>query len=231
MSASRLVFENVTGGYGSTTIVRNLSGAAIAGEALCVLGRNGVGKSTLMKLLLGYLPCWNGRVLLDGEPIDGLDPSARHRAGLSYCPQERPVFDDLSVRDNLTLMRPSRRLTPFRRYFERFPILERRLGQHAGTLSGGEKKMLSLVRGLAEDQPVVLLDEPSEGVQWENILHMDALIAEKKAAGTAFIVVEQNLAFAERIADRYLVMDQGRIMLEGPRSQIDRSHVLAHLHV
>ncbi|MGA9321636.1 MAG: ATP-binding cassette domain-containing protein [Xanthobacteraceae bacterium] len=231
MSASRLVFENVTGGYGSTTIVRNLSGAAIAGEALCVLGRNGVGKSTLMKLLLGYLPCSNGRVLLDGEPIDRLDPSARHRAGLSYCPQERPVFDDLSVRDNLTLMRPSRRLTPFRRYFERFPILERRLSQHAGTLSGGEKKMLSLVRGLAEDRPVVLLDEPSEGVQWENILHMDALIAEKKAAGTAFIVVEQNLAFAERIADRYLVMDQGRIMLEGLRSQIDRSHVLAHLHV
>lgn len=231
MSALRLVFESVTGGYGSTTIVRDLSGRAIAGEALCVLGRNGVGKSTLMKLLLGYLPCWSGRVLLDGEPIDALDPSGRHHAGLSYCPQERPVFDELSVRDNLTLMRASRRLTPFRRYFDRFPILERRLHQHAGTLSGGEKKILSFVRGLAEDRPVVLLDEPSEGAQWENILHMEALITEKKAAGTAFIVVEQNLAFAERIADRYLVMDQGRAMLEGPRSQIERSHVLAHLHV
>jgi urea transport system ATP-binding protein len=231
MSASRLVFANVSGGYGSTTIVRDVSGAAISGEALCVLGRNGVGKSTLMKLLLGYLPCWNGQVLLDGEPIGALDPSARRRAGLSYCPQERPVFDDLSVRDNLTLTRASRRLTPFRRYFDRFPILERRLNQYAGTLSGGEKKMLSFVRGLAEDQPVVLLDEPSEGVQWENILHMHALIAEKKAAGTAFIVVEQNLAFAERIADRYLVIDQGRAMLEGPRAEIDRSHVLVHLHV
>jgi urea transport system ATP-binding protein len=231
MSTPRLVFDSVTGGYGSTMIVRDLSGKAIAGEALCVLGRNGVGKSTLMKLLLGYLRCWRGRVLLDGEPIDALDPSGRHHAGLSYCPQERPVFDDLSVRDNLTLMRASRRLTPFRRYFDRFPILERRLNQHAGTLSGGEKKMLSFVRGLAEDQPVVLLDEPSEGVQWENILHMEALIAEKKAAGTAFIVVEQNLAFAERMADQYLVMDQGRAMLEGPRSQIDRHRVLAHLHV
>jgi urea transport system ATP-binding protein len=231
MSASRLAFESITGGYGSTTIVRDLSGSAVAGEALCVLGRNGVGKSTLMKLLFGYLPCWNGQVLLDGEPIHPLDPSARHHAGLSYCPQERPVFDDLSVRDNLTLMRASRRLTPFRRYFDRFPILERRLSQHAGTLSGGEKKMLSFVRGLAEDRPVVLLDEPSEGVQWESILHMEALIAEKKAAGTAFIVVEQNLAFAERIADRYLVMDQGRAMLEGSRAEIDRSHVLAHLHV
>jgi ABC-type branched-subunit amino acid transport system ATPase component len=231
MSPPRLVFENVTGGYGSTTIVRELSGAARAGEVLCVLGRNGVGKSTLMKLLFGYLPCLSGRVLLDDKPIHGLDPSARHRLGMTYCPQERPVFDDLPVRDNLTLMRESRRLAPFRRYFDRFPILERRLGQHAGTLSGGEKQILSFVRGLAEDQPIVLLDEPSEGVQWESILHMEAFIAEKKAAGTAFVVVEQNLSFAERIADRYLVMDQGRAMLEGSPATIDRGQILAHLHV
>jgi urea transport system ATP-binding protein len=231
MSAVRLVFENVTGGYGSTTIVRDLSGAAVAGEVLCVLGRNGVGKTTLMKLLFGYLPCQAGRVLLNGTPIHGFDPAARRHAGVTYCPQERPVFDDLSVRDNLTLMRASRKLAPFRPYFDRFPILERRLTQHAGTLSGGEKKILSFVRGLAEDQPVVLLDEPSEGVQWENILHMQAFIAEKKALGTAFIVVEQNLAFAERIADRYLVMDQGRTMLAGSQEVIERSHILAHLHV
>ena len=143
MSLPRLRFEDLTGGYGSTTIVRDLAGAAIAGEALCVLGRNGVGKTTLMKLLTGYLPCVRGRVLLDEQPITALDPAARRRAGVSYCPQERPVFDDLSVRENLTLMRDSRKLAPFRRYFDRFPILERRLNQHAGTLSGGEKKMLS----------------------------------------------------------------------------------------
>ena len=231
MSASRLVFENVTGGYGSTTIVRDLSGSRDCRRGFVRPWPQRRRQVDADEALFGYLPCCSGRVLLDGEPIEALDPSARRRAGLSYCPQERPVFDDLSVRDNLTLMRASRRLTPFRRYFDRFPILERRLSQHAGTLSGGEKKMLSFVRGLAEDQPVMLLDEPSEGVQWENILHMDALIAEKKAAGTAFIVVEQNLAFAERIADRYLVMDQGRAMLEGSRSEIDRSHVLAHLHV
>src|SRR5207244_3463109 len=106
----------------------------------------------------------------------------RRALGISYCPQERPVFDDLSVRDNLTLMRADRGLAPFADYFARFPILERRLEQHAGTLSGGEKKVLSFVRGLAEAQPAVLLDEPSEGVQWENILHMAALIAEKKAS-------------------------------------------------
>jgi urea transport system ATP-binding protein len=231
MTAARLLFEGVTGGYGSTTIVRDLSGAAMSGEVLCVLGRNGVGKTTLMKLLFGYLPCLRGRVSLDGKPLEALDPSSRRRMGMTYCPQERPVFDDLSVRDNLTLMRKSRELGPFRPYFDRFPILERRLSQHAGTLSGGEKKMLSFVRGLAEDQPVVLLDEPSEGVQWENILHMQAGIAEKKGTGTAFIVVEQNLAFAERIADRYLVMDQGRVVLGGTPAEIDRAHILARLHV
>ena len=231
MSAARIAFAGVAGGYGDTMIVRNLSGAVGAGEVLCVLGRNGVGKTTLMKLLFGYLPCRAGRVVFDGVPLDGLRPSARHRLGMTYCPQERPVFDNLSVRDNLVLMRESRQLTPFGAFFARFPILERRLAQHAGTLSGGEKKILSFVRGLAEDRPAVLLDEPSEGVQWENILHMESCIAEKKAAGAAFIVVEQNIAFAERIADRYLVMDQGRAVLEGTRAGIGRAEILNHLHV
>jgi urea transport system ATP-binding protein len=129
------------------------------------------------------------------------------------------------------VMRPDRDLAPFVDYFARFPILARRLEQHAGTLSGGEKKLLSLTRGLAEGRPVILLDEPSEGVQWENILHMTALIEQRKAAGTALIVVEQNLAFAERIADHYLVMDQGRIVLAGAAADIDRAQLLAHLHV
>ncbi len=231
MNASPLAFEGVTGGYGSTVIIRDISGAAASGQVLCVLGRNGVGKSTLMKLLFGYLPCSSGVVLLNGKPIQGLDPPARRHSGISYCPQERPVFDDLSVRDNLTLTRANRRLEAFRPYFDRFPILERRLSQHAGTLSGGEKKILSFVRGLAENQPVTLFDEPSEGVQWENILHMAALIAEKKDRGAAFIVVEQNLAFAELIADRYHVIDQGRTVLEGSSATIDRDRILSRLHV
>jgi urea transport system ATP-binding protein len=231
MTEPRLTFTQVTGGYGGALVVREVSGAVHPHEVLCVLGGNGVGKSTLLKLLFGYLPCRQGSVLLDGRPIDALDPSARRRAGLSYCPQEHPVFDDLSVRDNLTLMRPDREVAPFAASFVRFPVLGKRLEQHAGTLSGGEKKLLSFVRGLTEDQLVVLLDEPSEGVQWENIEHMATMIDEKKTGGTAMMVVEQNLAFAERIADRYLVMDQGRVVLEGPRATIERAQLLAHLHV
>jgi len=231
MSASGLAFEAVTAGYGTAAVVRGVSGAVVPGEVLCVLGRNGVGKTTLMKLLFGYLRCWQGRVLWNGAPIETLDPPARRQLGITYCPQERPVFDDLSVRDNLTLMRRDRGLDRFAPYFERFPVLESRLEQHAGTLSGGEKKILSFVRGLAEDQPGLLLDEPSEGVAWENILQMEALIAAKKAEGATLVVVEQNLAFAERIADRYLVMDQGRVVLEGPSGTIGRARLLDHLRV
>ncbi len=231
MRLMQLTFDQLTGGYGSADVVRGVSGTADPGKVLCVIGRNGVGKSTLMKLLFGFLPCRGGSVSLDGQEIQRLDPTERHRLGISYSPQERPVFDSLSVRDNLTLMRHDRSIDLFEPYFARFPLLSQRLGQHAGTLSGGERKLLSFTRALAEDLPVVLLDEPSEGVQWENILQMAALIDERKAGGTTFVVVEQNLAFAERIADGYLVMDQGRVVLEGGREGIGRDELLAHLHV
>jgi branched-chain amino acid transport system ATP-binding protein len=230
-AAPRLAFEHLVGGYGEADVVRDVSGAVAPGEVLCVIGRNGVGKSTLLKMLFGLVPCRNGGVMFEGRALDPLDATARRALGISYCPQERPVFDDLSVRDNLTLMRAERALDAFVPYFERFPILGRRLGQHAGTLSGGEKKMLSFVRGLSEAQPLVLLDEPSEGVQWENIVHMADLLEAARAEGRAFVVVEQNLAFAERIADRYLVIEQGRVALEGTRGEIDRERLLRYLHV
>ena len=227
----RLAFDGLVGGYGSVVVVRGVSGAVAAGEVLCVIGRNGVGKSTLLKMLFGQLPCREGSVHLEGRAVERIEASQRRALGISYCPQERPVFDDLSVRDNLTLMRADRRLDAFEPLFARFPVLGRRLSQHAGTLSGGEKKMLSFARGYAEAQPLLLIDEPSEGVQWENILHMAALVAEAKAAARALVVVEQNLAFAERIADRYLVIDQGRVVLEGRADEFGRERLLAHLHV
>jgi branched-chain amino acid transport system ATP-binding protein len=231
MTAALLAFDGVTGGYGDVDVVRDVSGAVARGEVLCIIGRNGVGKSTLMKLLFGQLQCRAGRVAFDGRAIEQLEASQRRALGISYCPQERSVFDELSVRDNLTLMRADRRVDPFEPLFRRFPILPRRLGQHAGTLSGGEKKILSFVRGLSEAQPLLLLDEPSEGVQWENIEHMAASIAEAKARGTSFVVVEQNLAFAELIADAYLVVEQGRVVHQGRHSEIGREQLLRYLHV
>jgi ABC-type branched-subunit amino acid transport system ATPase component len=228
---ARLEFDGLSGGYGDVDIVRGMSGGVRRGEVLCIVGRNGVGKSTLLKLLFGQLPCSAGTIRFEGRPIDALQGWRRRRLGMGYCPQERSVFDRLSVRDNLTLMRPDRRLEGFEPLFARFPILPRRLAQRAGTLSGGEKKLLSFARGLCEAQPLLLLDEPSEGVQWEHIEGMATEIAAAKARGMAFIVVEQNLAFAELIADRYLLMEQGRVVRDGVPGEITRQELLAHLQV
>jgi branched-chain amino acid transport system ATP-binding protein len=229
--AARLQFDAVAGGYSDVDVVRGVSGEVARGEVLCIIGRNGVGKSTLLKLLFGQLPCRSGRIHIEGRAIERLEPSQRRALGISYCPQERSVFDELSVRDNLTLMRSDRRLDTFEPLFKRFPILPRRLGQLAGTLSGGEKKILSFVRGVSERQPLLLLDEPSEGVQWENIEHMAATIAEARATGVSFVVVEQNLAFAESIADAYMVIEQGHVVRAGRHGDIGREQLLTHLHV
>ena len=224
-------FTGVTGGYGSSVIVRGLGAAVAAGEVLGVLGRNGVGKSTLLKLLHGFLPLRDGEIRHRGVDIRALAPAERSRRGISFAPQERIVFDDLSVRDNLWLMHPGRRLDDLEPYFRRFPRLRDRLGQRAGTLSGGERKLLSFVRAFAEDASLVLLDEPSEGVQRENVEHMIALIKARQAAGTAFVLVEQNLAFTEAVASRYLVLDQGRAVLAGERDAVTRDAIVAHLGV
>lgn len=228
--SARFEFRGLVAGYGGTTILRGIAGAVAAGEVLFVLGRNGVGKSTLMKALMGFLPCREGAVRLDGREIGGLAPPERRRAGITYCPQERAVFDELTVADNLFLTAPpgaAARLAPLA---ERFPILARRREQRAGTLSGGEKKILSFVRGAIEDHSLVLLDEPTEGVQAENIERMEAVVREQCAAGTAFVVVEQNLAMAERLADRWLVMDKGQVVAEGS-GRPERAAIIAHIQV
>ncbi len=230
MSGPLLSFAGVTGGYGATTVVRGVGGAVAAGEACCVLGRNGVGKTTLMRLLTGHLPLQSGTVDFAGRSLDGLAPDRRHRLGLVYCPQERPVFDNLSVRDNLGLMEPfdAHRHAPL---LAAFPILEARMDQSAGTLSGGERKILSFVRGVAETGQLLLLDEPSEGVQQENVERMAGFLREAKAAGRALLVVEQNLAFAREIADRVMVMDHGAVVLAGAAADITEDTLAAHMHV
>ena len=223
-------FAGVTGGYGATTVVRAVGGAVAAGEACCVLGRNGVGKTTLMRLLTGHLPLRSGAVHFDGRPLDGLAPDQRHRLGLVYCPQDRPVFDNLSVRENLTLMASmdAGRHAPL---LAAFPILEARMAQSAGTLSGGERKILSFARGIAETGRLLLLDEPSEGVQQENVERMAGFVRDAKAAGRALLVVEQNLSFALEIADRVIVMDRGEVVLAGAAADITEDTLAAHMHV
>ena len=222
-------FTDVSGGYGAMTIVRRLSADVPQGCCLCILGRNGVGKTTLVKILSGHLACREGEINLGGRGVTDLSADRRRRVGLSYAMQERPVFDRLSVRDNLLLMLPPNSLGLYRAYFEAFPILERRLSQVAGTLSGGERKLLSFARAMAENGTVTILDEPSEGVQAENIEKMRDFILARKLAGACLVVVEQNLELAETIADAFIVMDQGRSVLQGQAGEIRREALLQHL--
>lgn len=230
MSAPRCEFEGLVGGYGSSMILRGIAGAVGPGEVLFVLGRNGVGKSTLMKVLMGFLPSRAGSMRLEGREITALAPPERRRAGITYCPQEGAVFHQLSVHDNLFLMAPPAAAARLAALVDRFPLLRRRREQRAGTLSGGEKKILSFVRGAIEDHSLVLLDEPTEGVQAENIERMESVIVEQCAGGTSFIVVEQNLGMAERLADRWLVMDKGQIVVQGT-GRPERNAILAHIQV
>ena len=224
-------FKDVSGGYGTMTIVRNISAGIGPGQCLCILGRNGVGKTTLIKLLSGHLRRSSGQILLNGLEIGSMPPDARRSLGVSYAMQERPTFDNLSVRDNLMLMRPSDSIDIYRRFFQAFPILQDRLAQMAGTLSGGERKILSFVRTLAEAGKITLLDEPSEGVQPENIERMKGFIDESKSAGRSLIVVEQHLNLAEAIADKYLVMDQGRSVMNESAGEVSRMDLLKHISV
>jgi len=231
MNAPVLRFENLTGGYGSIPIIREITGSVERGSCLCVLGRNGVGKSTLLKLLSGHLPAMSGQIALNGRDITSLAPEKRHDLGVNTGLQERPVFDGLSVKDNLTLMQSDQDLEGCEPFFDAFPVLKDRLVQLAGTLSGGERKILSFVRTLKDNAPLTLLDEPSEGVQPENIEHMANFICKHKANGQSFLVVEQHLHLAEEIADGFQVLDNGRSVLECKVGDITRGELVQQITV
>ncbi len=225
MGDALLKFDDLRGGYGDTAVLKGVSGGVGRGECLAVVGRNGVGKTTLVRLLMGYLAPFAGTIDWQSQSLARVATFQRSQMGMSYAPQESVVFDELSVEENLVLHRHDRGLAPYDTCFERFPRLRERLAQRAGTLSGGEKKLLSFSRVWAESSPLAILDEPTEGVQKENIDHMAALVREQKAAGRAFLIVEQNIDFLESIADRVLVLDHGEVVASGAYQEFSRERL------
>ncbi len=224
-------FEQIVCGYGDTMVVRGISGDVEPGRVLGVLGRNGVGKTTLMRALSGFLPLAGGRVVWQGRDLTGIEPHRRLSLGISYAPQENVVFGELSVADNLWLHLPDRDPARYADAFAMFPLLAKRLTQRAGSLSGGERKLLSFARTLSLAASLTLIDEPTEGVQPENIDRMAMMVRQRCAAGASFIVVEQNLAFIEAIADDVLVLDHGEVVAEGALVELGRQAIEVHLVV
>ena len=214
----RLAVTDLRAGYGSAIVIRALALTVADGEALAILGRNGMGKSTLLKAILGYV-ARSGTVTLDADEIVAWPTARIVRRGIAYGPQEEAIFGELSVGENLaanvTLRRP-----PAQRRDEvlgYFPVLGRRLRQRAGTLSGGEQKMLVLARVLLAEPKFIILDEISAGLQPAMLATVrDALAAERQRRRTTILMVEQNFDLALALADRIAVMKLGQIQFEAP---------------
>lgn len=214
----KLAVADLRASYGSAIVIRDLALAVDDGEAVAILGRNGMGKSTLLKAILGYVTR-SGTVSLDGNDIAAWSTARIVRRGIGYGPQEEAIFGDLSVGENLaanvTLRRPSgERMAEVLSYF---PVLGRRLRQRAGTLSGGEQKMLVLARVLLAEPKFIVLDEISAGLQPAMLATVrTVLAAERQRRGTTIMMVEQNIDLALTIADRVAVMKLGQIQFEAP---------------
>ena len=228
MSDTLLSFDDLKCGYGDTEIIHGISGQVSSGQTLGVFGRNGVGKTTLSRVLIGEIPTLSGSITLNGASVSKDVTHVRRRKGMSYMPQTGMVFDNLTVRENLSLSSSTADQDP---YFELFPRLAERLDQKAGSMSGGERKILSFVRVMLEETDVVILDEPSEGVQSENIERMQACILEKQKSGCACVLVEQNLTMLMAVTDTYLGLDSGRVVFEGKRESCLRDNLLEVLSI
>ncbi len=227
-----LSLREVASGYGAISVVNSVTLSIRPGEIVAVLGKNGMGKSTLLKTILGLVPLRGGAIYVGGIDCARLTPARMIAWGLSYIPQEQTLFQDLTIRDNLRLaVRHDSELGPaLERAFDYFPFLRERLKQRAGTLSGGEQKMLILARALMLRPRLLLVDEISEGLQPSVVDRIGLVLREERTRdGTAMLVIEQNLDFALRIADRWAVLKMGEIDDEGPSGHEARGRVLHHL--
>lgn len=221
-------------GYGTVSIVNGVTLSIQSGEIFALMGKNGMGKTTLLKSILGLIKPNDGEVSVDGKPINGRSTAELIAAGIGYAPQEQPLFQDLSIRDNLRLaLRTDRDLKPaLERVFNHFPFLKERMQQKAGTLSGGEQKMLILSRALMLKPSLLFIDEISEGLQPSVVSKIGEVLAhERDDNGTTIVLVEQNLNFALSVADRWAVLKLGAIDDQDVNGPGTRERVLQHLKI
>ena len=229
-----LAVEGLNQYYGGSHILRNLAFEARAGEVTVVLGRNGVGKTTLLKSLMGVVPVKTGRIALAGQDITKATPYERVRRGIGYVPQGREIFGRLTVEENLRMglaSRPAGTAVPAE-LFELFPVLKQMLGRRGGDLSGGQQQQLAIARALAAGPKLLLLDEPTEGIQPSIIKEIGRVIRLLADRGTmAIVLVEQYYDFAAELADRYLVMERGEIVQQGRGADMEAEGARARMSI
>lgn len=221
-----LHLENTSFGYGPITICQNINLEIKAGEIVCLLGRNGMGKTTTLEGIMGLNDQLDGRIQLKEENISSKPAHKRARLGIGLVPQGRRIFADISIRDNLRLgtLAGNDKCQPIpEMILESFPILSERLNQKANTLSGGEQQMLAIGRALAGEPQLILLDEPSEGLAPIVVEAIGELISHLRSHGMTIFIAEQNLSFALDVSDRGYVMEKGRIVLDGD-TELLQSH-------
>ncbi len=217
-----LAIEGLNQYYGGSHILRDLSFEVPSGKVTALLGRNGVGKTTLLKTLMGLLPARTGKVVFEDKDLARARPYERARAGIGYVPQGREIFPRLTVEENL-LMGASR--VPAR-IFEMFPVLKSMLGRRGGDLSGGQQQQLAIGRALAMGPRLLILDEPTEGIQPSIIKDIERVIRELAASGEmSILLVEQYYDFAQSLADQYLVMERGEIVARGAGADMEKDGV------
>ncbi|MBU6501270.1 MAG: urea ABC transporter ATP-binding subunit UrtE [Burkholderiales bacterium] len=213
-----LSVKNVNQYYGGSHILRNVSLEARLGEVTVLLGRNGVGKTTLLRSLMGLVPIKTGSIEFDGRPIQNAAPYERARAGIGFVPQGREIFARLTVQDNLRMgLAYQRGNTPIpAELFGLFPVLKQMMGRRGGDLSGGQQQQLAIARALAASPRLLILDEPTEGIQPSIIKEIGRVIRMLADRGDmAILLVEQYYDFARELADEYLVMQRGEFIARG----------------
>ncbi len=215
--------QNIHQYYGGSHILRNVSFQTHAGQVTVLLGRNGVGKTTLLKALMGLVPLREGNITFEGHLITKATPYERARAGIGYVPQGREIFNRLSVEDNLRMGLATQKAgTPIpAELFEMFPVLDQMRQRRGGDLSGGQQQQLAIARALAGSPRLLVLDEPTEGIQPSIIKDIGRVIKQLAQRGDmAILLCEQYYDFAEELADHYMVMERGEVIAQGPGSEM-----------
>jgi urea transport system ATP-binding protein len=228
-----LTIHGLSAGYGESQILWDVDLHVPAGQVVCLMGRNGVGKTTLLKSIMGLLKSWSGSVSFQGNDLNPLSPGVRASCGIGYVPQGREIFPHLTVQENLRIglvAQKKRNGAIPEEIFQMFPVLQTMLTRQGGVLSGGQQQQLAFARALVTQPRLLLLDEPTEGIQPSLILEIEEVIRQLKARGTvAILLVEQYLEFAWRLADLYYVMEKGRIVVQGSTRDLTTAAVKKHL--